>query len=209
MNYREIEKQKELEAETQAYKQFMKIAKKVSYLQYGKWNIVPDLGDPLRKFTLEKDAGWATVKLSLIMIRSYHRGKYGQDRYYYKPMLVCSGQFKNVFGKLNMSLKPRMARKIVKVVDEGVIPYFYNQVEQEKANREKLLEKEREFKDKISAVKGLRLGDKLSPWTNSVIGNLTNCPFVIEVNPTAVTLSQTFTFEQLAELSKQYGWGNK
>ena len=54
---------KQLERETEAYKNLMLVARRMARIEYGKWKIMPSIEDPLRKFTVERDIGWCTIKV--------------------------------------------------------------------------------------------------------------------------------------------------
>jgi hypothetical protein len=210
-----IEEQKKMEAETLCYKQFMKIAKRVQQLQYGKWQIVPSMEDPLRKFTLEKDIGWATVQVSLYMDQTYHRGVYSSDRYFYIGKLKISGLTKTYNNNsehilLGQKIKPRMASKIITHIDDVVTPAFYAMINDYRTQQMDIATKEQQFKDRVALVPGLTIKKDIHSYYNEHGGILKNCPFRITIsNQTTVKLVQDMTFEMFAEYARQYGWGTK
>ncbi len=207
------QKQIALETETLCYKQFMKVAKKVSYLQYGKWQIVPSAIDPLRKFTLEKDCGWVTIKLALHMDQFYHRGKYGPERYGWRAELTMTGIFKDMTSgrehitKLGMKLKPRMAKKLIRAVDEAVIPKLHALIELENQQHITTKLEAQAFSNKVSLVNGLKIEVNKNSYDRRMVGRLSNCPFDIAIDKDNVTMTGIFKYEDLALMAERMGWG--
>lgn len=207
------------EAETLAYKQFMKVAKKITYLQYGKWDIVPDIKDPLRKFTLEKKTDWCTVKLCLRMEQFYHRADYTENRYDYRAKVVVYGLFANMSatslsGKLTpnelymntgMRLKPRMAKKLILAIDEVIIPKFYLEVDNDRKQYENAVLARTNFAQNVKKVVGMQLVK--NTWNNRQYGKLTHCPLELELYPDEVRMNGSLSYDVFAKLAESMGWG--
>src|ERR1041385_4207986 len=110
--------------ETQAYKLFMKIAKKVKNTEYGKWDIVPDSSDPLRKFILQYKSAWFTINVKLMMMQFTHRGNYTDSRYDYRPEIIIGGvcpinandHIQRSYRKTYLRLQPRIAH--IKLIEQ-------------------------------------------------------------------------------------------
>jgi len=214
------EQQKQLEAETQAYKQFMKVAKRVSNLQYGKWKIVPNVNDPLRKFTLEKEIGWATVIYSLSMEQFYHRADYTENRYGYRAKLVVSGLFVRrdsitgvispLYANMGMRLKPRMAKKLILATDDVITPQFYEVVmnEDKRINEQRL--QTHAFREQLKKLQGLKVNKKKNYYNSDQAeyqGTIKNCPFVINLKSSTVELEGSLLYDEFAVIVNRMGWG--
>jgi hypothetical protein len=157
----DIREQNKIEAETQAYKMFMRIAKKLKYLEYGKWSIVPDINEPLRKFTIEKDIGWAKIKMCL-WAEQYHKRKYEGDwnnAYAYRFKIGMKGLFADnrseLVLKTSMLLKPRMVKKLLTFINERVIPEFYKTIDNERTEYEEKINTLRLLNSNMLKLKGL------------------------------------------------------
>lgn len=176
---------KQTEAETQAYKMFMRIARKLSYMEYGKWKIVPDAVEPLRKFTIEKEFDWAKVKLCLVS-HQFRKRKYDNydDAYAWKFQIGLQGFFQNIHGnevmlKTGMFLKPRMVRKLLEAVNTKFIPSFYNMVETDRLEHEAKLISNKMLADNIAKLKGLITIEKNRYDCNSYTGHLPTEPTIL------------------------------
>ncbi len=210
---------KKRECETREYKKFMKVAKRISYLQYGKWTINPNVNDPLRKFTLEKDTGWFTIKVGLYMEQFYHRSVYDDGRYDYRAKIQVEGAFggkrDTVAGmlfigiplNLNMKLKPRMAKKLIVTIDEVLIPKIYQEIEKEKEIQEQKMNTDKEFKDNLAKVPSLNIVSNRSTWDRAIRGNIIASPFTFVLEKDHVTVDGRMTYDQLATMVRTLGWG--
>ena len=206
---------KRFEAETLAYKQFMKVAKKVCNLQYGKWRIVPSVEDPLRKFTLEKDFEWATVKYQLKMEQVRKRTGDWNNRIQYRADLIIYGLYASSDRRNNvlypnyshtiLKLKPRMAKKLIKETDEQIIPSFYKMVDYEKINKEINIKQNNLFKQQLAKVPSMITSQ--DKYGSSITGNINNCPFTIYCFNDKVELSGNMTYDNLKEMVERMGWG--
>lgn len=169
----QIREQNKIESETTAYKMFMRVAKKLRFLEYGKWKIVPDLNEPLRKFTIEKDIDWGQVKLCLYHEEYRKRaGNYTnwEDRVAYRYRIGVKGLFNNHQGAHNevivrsgMQLKPRMVKKLLEHVNTRIIPEYYQVIENERIEFESTIENNKVFKSNMDTLKGL-VSTEQSKW---------------------------------------------
>lgn len=204
---------KQIERETEIYKAFMKIAKKVSYLEYGKWKIVPDPVDPLRKFTLNKEFGWATLKVGVYLKDTYKRGVYDYDeRYDYRGMISYTGLFKdksNVELKMvsGLRVRPRVAKDLIKEVNEKIIPNFYTDIFKEQEARKKANEDIAEFMREIGIVKGLKQGERKQSWKEPT-AILNGCPIDLTLQRGFVEVSGRLSYMQLKKMAEACGWGD-
>lgn len=202
--------QKRLERETEAYKGFMKVAKKVVNIEYGKWQISPDPTDPLRKFTLHRDIGWCTLHVRLTMGSHYHRGDYSENRHDYHGLVAFTGLFRDknsdIVLESNWKVKPRMAKKLLKLINDAVIPGFYKEVEKEKAIWEEKHKVVTAFQAELSKVKGLEVMKGKQTWGDTVYGKLPNCPFELTLEKNRVAIQGSLTYDELAELQRVNKW---
>ena len=204
---------KQHERETELYKAFMKIAKKVTYLEYGKWKIVPDPADPLRKFTLNKEFGWATVQVGVHLKDTYKRGVYDYDeRYDYRGMISYTGLFASKDGTQlkmvsNLKIRPRLAKDLIEEVNTKIIPGFYQQVQAENESRDKAAKDIAEFMREISIVKGLKKGVRKESWREP-LAELKNCPLELQLNRGFVEVGGRLSYMQLQAIAEKMGWGD-
>lgn len=192
------------EAETYAYKKFMRVAKKISYMEYGKWQIVPDLNDPLRKFTLEKNIGWAILKVKLYG----HAYWYGGNQCF-KFMVAFTGllQDKSINSYLTKSgllVKPRMAEKLLKHINDSVIPGFFQDIEKTKIVCDQESATHQAFRVNVSKVKGLKLGAR--DW-QGYNGELKGCTISMVVAENGIFLRGDMTFDEFEDMRVKMGWG--
>lgn len=203
--------QKKLEAETAGYKMFMRVAKRISRVQYGKWQIVPDVNDPLRKFTLERDIGWATLKLCLIVEEFYHRGVDHDGRTDYRCRLGVKGLFADGRGAValntGMKLKPRMGKKLMKAVDEVIVPKFYETVECERTERQERIDALCKFVNEIKKVRGLKHLGERERYYNQPNATLDGCPFKLNISKDGVSYSGEMSYDDLAKMAQAMKWG--
>lgn len=203
---------KQIERETEIYKAFMKIAKKVTYLEYGKWTIVPDPADPLRKFTLNKNFGWATLKVGVYLKDTYKRGVYDYDqRYDYRGMIAYTGMFASKDGvelKMisNLKVRPRVAKDLIAEVNEKIIPNFYAEVMKENEARDKARKDIAEFMREISIVKGLKQGERKQSWKEPT-AILKSCPLDLTLQRGFVEVAGRLSYMQLKMIAEKCGWG--
>ena len=200
------EQQKKLERETEGYKMFMKVAKKLSYLEYGKWTMAPDVNDPLRKFTISKDIGWTTLSLCLVMESFYHRGVYTGDRWDYRCLIGVNGLFMGSKPlKLNCKLKPRMAPRLLKLINEVIVPKFYDDIMKEDAYHQDEVVTKAKFAEQVKKVEGLVYQPGVT-WNSNAV--LNGCPFLLEAHANIVTLRGELSYDDLATIAKAMKWGN-
>lgn len=206
--------QKHHEDETDGYKAFLPVARKIKKIDYdSKWRIVPDMSDPLRRFTLERDIAWATLKVKIQMKSTYHRNDYSDNRYFYKPVVVVEGLFASQGNpqsiSLDMVVKPRMAKKVIEAINTVVIPKFYQAIETEKKLREESRLKKSLFEHNISKIKGLKVVKSPNHWDNDLRGELSNCPIQISLREqeNTVILDGEMTYDDFAKLAEHNGWG--
>ena len=196
------------EAETEAYKIFLVIAKKLKKIDYvSKWEIVPDVKDPCRKFTINRDIGWTTIKLQLYMKQSYHRGQYDDSRYFYKPQIQVGGLFSYqlVDQPVNMflQLKPRVAKKIIETINTIIIPKFYKDITDEIVNREQKTIAQKEFQANINKIKGLQV---IKQQWGDPIGKVPNCPFTLKCEQNTVEFTAEMSYDDFAQMNERMGW---
>lgn len=203
---------KQIERETEIYKAFMKIAKKVTYLEYGKWTIVPDPADPLRKFTLNRNIGWATLKIGVYLKDTYKRGIYDYDeRYDYRGMIAYTGLFATKDGTelkmiSDLKVRPRVAKDLIEQVNTKIIPNFYNDILNEQTAREKAKKDIAEFMREISIVKGLKQGERTVSYREPH-AVLKDCPFELELNRGFIQVNGRVSYQQLKVIAEKCGWG--
>lgn len=204
-----IADQKKLEIETDSYKMFMRVAKRVRNLEYNKWTIEPDINDPLRKFTLNRDIGWATLKLCLVIEEFYRRGVYNGNRYDYRCRVGVQGLFQDKRGTIvlntGMKVRPRMAIKLVTTINEVIIPKFYEAVEHEATQRQERINALSAFSKEISKVKGLE--HIPNTYYGGATGKLVNCPFKLTLNNDKVELEGALSYDDLAKFAEANKWG--
>lgn len=195
---------KHCERETEGYKMFMRVALKMQKLEYGKWKIVPDSSDPLRKFTLNRDIGWATLKLSLYAKEYYHRGVYNDSRWDYRFGIAYGGLFADKNGDIQVNsglkIRPRLARDLIEQVNNNVIPKFYDEIECNKKDIVEHLATTKLLRENMAKVPSLIKVGRTN-W-DARQHRLPNCPLTIEVHPSAVEITGTIGWDELAELAK-------
>lgn len=198
-----------IEKETEGFKTFMRVAKRIQRIDYAsKWELVPDLTDPMRKFTLEREIGWARLKLGVYTEDFYHRKGDWNERYDVRPMLMITGLFADKGRvhalRLRLKITPRMAKKLIRIVNEVIIPKFYAEIEQEKNQREEAILARQAFSAELRKVAGLRYtGDRYGRN-----GTLERCPFDLQLSPTQVHMNGTISYDMFAEMAKHMKWGN-
>lgn len=208
-NQREVKKQ---DRETEEYKVFMQVAKKLTRLEYKQWQIVPDLNDPLRKFTVEKNIGWATLKLTLQMEDFYHRSVYDDGRYDWRGRIAVSGLFHDRNGPVilntGMRLKPRMARKLIKAINEVIAPKFYNEIKQFGDSWDSQQQSVIAFHNELAKVNGLKQHKSKNTYYNSPDGKLENCPMSLTLKDKIVEYAGEMSYDDLATMAQAMKWGN-
>ena len=208
----EIIEIKKSEKETKAFKLFTRLAKKIMYLEYGKWTLTPDPIDPLRKVVLSKDIGLVTLHLSLYMCQFQHRGVWYEDRYDYRPKLAITGLLQKSKHDDNLiytdvKLGPRSAQKILDYVNMKIVPMFYESVANEVKVQETRLAGDAELNNNVAKVPGLKISE-VQCWDNTAVGELEGCPFKLRPSRNTVYVqSAELTYEQLAEMAQRMGWG--
>lgn len=201
---------KKVDAETQGYKDFLRIAKKLNHLQYGKWSIEPDASDPLRKFTIVKDIGYTKVGLAVSLRQSYHRGEYDWNkREFYVPEIIVTGlssDFERQHSYFRMPLKPRMVKKIIEKIDNEVVPAFDQYVTFNRDIEDEARDKRQTFYAKIEAIKGLKLKEVKY---HGLQATLTGCPYELRVDQSDATISfvNEIPLEQFKDMAEKMGWG--
>lgn len=200
--------QRRHERETEAYKVFSKVAKQIKYLEYGKWTISPDPDDPLRKIVLSRDIGWCTLDVKLAMDSHYHRGDYSDNRWDYYGKIVFHGLFgqqgRSIELHTSLRVRPRMAKKLLKMINENVIPNFYKEVEREKQVWEENHARHIAFQKNVAKIVGLEVQkDRWGDTTTALKG----CPLRIRAKPDHISIDGQITYEEMAQIASAMGWG--
>jgi hypothetical protein len=187
---------------------FMRVALKMQKLEYGKWKIVPDSNDPLRKFTLNRDIGWATLKLSLYAKEYYHRGNYSDTRWDYEFGIAYGGLFADKNGDIlvnsGLKIRPRLARDLIEQINTSVIPNFYNEIENKKKEMVQKLEVTKCLRDNISKLPDLERVRGYS-WGGNYY-KLPNCPLQIDCQTSSVEVSGNLGYDELVKIANVLGW---
>jgi hypothetical protein len=204
---------KQQEQETAAYRAFMQVAKRVQKIDYaGKWRIAVDPDDPLRKFTLDRDIGWATLKVGLNMKETYRRSVDWNDRAWYKPFISINGLFNDSNGPISMQtgirLRPRLAKDLIAKINENIIPGFYKTINDTKEEIEAKKDFAVRWRMNIAKVPGLAQVKTNDSWRGPQ-GALKGCPFHIDLEDGKVKLSGEISYDKLAMMAKLCGWGEE
>jgi hypothetical protein len=211
-----IREQNQIESETQAYKVFMRVAKRIKHLEYGKWNIVPDPQEPLRRFTLEKTFDWAKIKLLLYacqyLKRNYDYSNY-DNMYAWRYKIGIQGFFRNSNGELlaktGILLKPRMAKKLLALVNNTFIPAFYTEVDITRKEFENKIMTNRILSDNITKLKGLITIEKHRYTPDMYVGSMPSDATVtwpgiktsdIELRKDEVNINLTTTYDKAKKI---------
>lgn len=208
--------QRKLEREAEYYKVFMRVAKRIKRREYdNKWEIVPDVNDPLRKFTLERDAGWFRLKLCVTLQEYYHRSVYDDTRTDWRGIIAIKGMYgskdkgESIIAT-GMRVKPRMAKKLQQAINEVFIPKFYETVAQERGARDTADRQVQQFNKEISKVLGLK---KLTRNPNQYYrhdeptGSLDRCPFPLRLDADKIRFNGEMTYDEFANMAKAMKWG--
>lgn len=202
---------KQLERETEAYKNLMLVARRMARIEYGKWKIMPSIEDPLRKFTVERDIGWCTIKVGIRMESFYHRTGEWSDRNDFRGEVVIGGMFKDQRGELfirtGMRVKPRMTKKLMKAINEVIIPKFYNEVEAYKTGWQGQRDALSKFSAELAKVKGLATVNEAQRRYNQPNATLEGCPMRLNVSQEGVSYQGEMSFDDLAKMAQLMKWG--
>lgn len=211
----EITETRKAETETQAYKMFTRVAKKVMRLEYGKWVLHPDPSDPIRKVVLSRDIGLATLHLTVHMRDYYHRGVWDDTRWDWKATLAVGGlqqktRYEDGIIRTGVKLGPRAAKKIIAYVNESVIPHFYKDVEMETARQTEMSATEKKWREDIRKIAGLKAHVDPNSYDKSPVGLLKGCPLTLKLHVNGVRIeSQTIPYDEFAVMAKANGWGRE
>ncbi len=193
---------KQYEFETQIYKQFMIVAKKVSKIEYGKWQIVPDVSDPLRKFKLVGQLDNLPLTIYPSIKVKYRRKGASDQREFYQGYIYL---YHNNRGNFLSKLGPRCSKKLISNINRE-IPILHERYRLAQEHKERILKEHQKFNESIAMIPGLKVEGE--GYQQKV--TLANLPPRITINceQDEVVIDGYMPYEFFKVMCEKMGWGD-
>lgn len=205
----DIRKQKHHERETEAYKNFLIIAKRIKAIEYDKkWVISPDPSDPLRKYIFERETPWFKLRVILRSKEYHHRWGYGggnsgyESRYDYKFYIGFQGFFADKAGDItltsNLEVRPRVTKKLLDCINNKLLPNIYTEIMKHEEQYNKAHNQQKYFDGQIAKLgrKNLKIGSEI------MIG-----PLKLQLNADNIIIQESLiAYDKFVQLAKSQGW---
>jgi hypothetical protein len=207
----DIQTQRKHERETQAYKAFIVIAKRLKVLEYdNKWEIVPDPLDPLRKFILQRDTPWFKLQVILKAKEFYHRADYTDNRYDYKFHIGFRGFYADRGGDITLisklEVKPRVVKKLMKLINEKLLPNVYEDILRHEEQYNKAHNREMYFQNNLKKL-GINAPTVKSNDSTDISTSLSSNPGLsVIAKDDHVTIQGDIPYDRFAKIAKACGW---
>ena len=112
-----------------------------------------------------------------------------------------------LFIRTGMRVKPRMTKKLMKAINEVIIPKFYNEVEAYKTGWQGQRDALSKFSAELAKVKGLATVNEAQRRYNQPNATLEGCPMRLNVSQEGVSYQGEMSFDDLAKMAQLMKWG--